>query len=84
MANIAGVMKKDMRLFNRMSTLAKMAELPKILEAAHVLKRHGLIDEEPTVVVKRYVQANPDINQALADLPHNAGVTGAELAKRPC
>lgn len=71
MANIAGVMKKDMRLFNRVSTLAKMAELPKILEAAQVLRRHGLIDEEPTSVVKRYVQENPDINQALADLPHN-------------
>lgn len=49
-------------------TMVKMAALADILRAAQVLERHGLL--QPGVkaadVVKRYVEANPDINEALA------------------
>ena len=44
-------------------TLAKIANLPKILESAAFLENLGLLDEPAHAVVKRYVQANPDINE---------------------
>ena len=47
-------------------TLMKIARLPDILKAASLLKFCGLIDEEPSEVVKRYVNKNPDINQAMS------------------
>lgn len=49
-------------------TMVKLASLPDILAAAQVLERHGLLPAGETAndVVKRYVQANPDINAALA------------------
>jgi hypothetical protein len=46
-------------------TLAKIATLPRLLDAATLLKSHGLIDGEPHEYVKRYVLANPDINATL-------------------
>jgi len=46
-------------------TMAKIAKLPLILEAAHLLHSLGLVSEEPASLVKRYVEANPDINKAL-------------------
>ena len=47
-------------------TMMKIARLPDILKAASLLKFCGLIDEEPSEVVKRYVNKNPDINQAMS------------------
>lgn len=46
--------------------MAKMANLPRILSAAQVLHDAGLITEAPNEVVKRYVLANPEINEMLA------------------
>jgi hypothetical protein len=43
--------------------LTKIAMLPRILEAATLLHELGLLEEQPNESVKRYVQANPDINQ---------------------
>jgi hypothetical protein len=57
---------------NTSVTLAKIATLPKILEAAKLLFELGLIDELPAAVVKRYVLANPDINEFLGR-PENFG-----------
>jgi hypothetical protein len=44
---------------------AKIASLPKILEAAQLLYELGLQTEQPNETVKRYVLANPDINKAI-------------------
>lgn len=49
----------------KLEAYVQIALLPKILEAAHVLHDAGLIKEFPSDVVKRYVQAHPEINQAL-------------------
>ncbi len=43
--------------------LEKIATLPKILEAATFLHNLGLLDVLPNEVVKRYMGANPDINE---------------------
>lgn len=53
---------------NVAQTMVKMAALPDILRAAQVLEQHGLLQpgEQAADVVKRYVEANPDINAALA------------------
>ena len=51
---------------NTSVALAKIATLPKILEAAKLMYELGLSTEEPHTVVKRYVLANPDINEYLA------------------
>jgi len=51
---------------NTSVTLAKIATLPKILEAAKLMYELGLSQEQPNEVVKRYVLANPDINEYLA------------------
>lgn len=49
-------------------TIVKMAALPDILRAAQVLEAYGLLlhGETAADVVKRYVEANPDINAMLA------------------
>ena len=49
-------------------TIVKMGALYEILTAAQVLEKHGLLQkgEKATDVVKRYVEANPDINAAIA------------------
>lgn len=49
-------------------TMVKLAALPDILKAAQVLERHGLLlnGEKAADVVKRFVAANPDVNEALA------------------
>ena len=46
-------------------TMTKIALLPGILEAATLLYELGLINDLPHVVVKKYVMANPDINERL-------------------
>ena len=46
-------------------TMVKLARLPDFLSAARLLYQFGLIDEEPAAIIKRYVQANPDINAAI-------------------
>lgn len=48
-------------------TMVKMAELPGIFKAAQTLEHHGLLlhGEKAHEVVKRYVEANPDINEML-------------------
>lgn len=50
---------------NNKSTLSKIATIPVILEAATILYETGLSTELPFEVVKRYVNANPDINELL-------------------
>lgn len=50
----------------KIDTLMKIARMPDILKAASLLKFCGLIDEEPAEVVRRYVNKNPDINQAIS------------------
>jgi hypothetical protein len=47
-------------------TMVKFAMLAKILEAARLLYELGLQEEAPNETVRRYVLANPDINEALA------------------
>lgn len=49
-------------------TMVKLIALPRILEAARLLEANGLLTNGETAadVVKRYVNANPDINEALA------------------
>ena len=49
-------------------TMAKIAALPKILEAAQLLHEFGLQQETPNETVRRYVLANPDINETIARL----------------
>lgn len=49
-----------------LSALEKIAALPKILAAARTLWLYGLQKEEPAATVKRYVEANPDINEAIS------------------
>lgn len=48
-------------------TLAKIANLPRILEAANFLNSLNLLPRELTAqqCVKQYVTANPDINQEI-------------------
>lgn len=48
-------------------TMVKMAVLPDILRAAQVLEQYGLLPQgmKAADVVKRFVEANPDINAAL-------------------
>jgi hypothetical protein len=47
------------------STIGKIALLPNILSAAQLLYELGLSKEIPTEVVRKYVLANPDINQLM-------------------
>lgn len=60
----------DYRVMSDITTIEKIAALPKILEAARILWLYGLQEEQPAATVKRYVLANPDINKRLA---HSAG-----------
>ena len=48
-------------------TLVKIAALPEILKAAQILEQHKLLPEGERAndIVKRYVEANPDINMIL-------------------
>lgn len=55
------------------NTLDKIAALPRILEAARILWLWGLQKEQPADTVKRFVQANPDINERIA---HSAAAEG--------
>ena len=43
------------------STIEKIANLPKIMEAARTLWLWGLSSESAEEVVKRFVQKNPDV-----------------------
>lgn len=52
--------------------MTKMATMADILKAATLLHKLGLVGEEPHTFVKRYVQANPDINEALSKVGSNA------------
>jgi len=54
-------------------TMTKLAALPDIFKAAQLLERHNLLlhGETAAEVVKRYVEANPDINATLARVVHN-------------
>ncbi len=47
------------------NALAKMANLPKILEAAKVLEGHGLLEQHPMDVIALYIKKNPEIQQAI-------------------
>lgn len=47
------------------TALQKIAALPKILEAARTLWLWGLQKEDPAATVKRFVEANPDINERI-------------------
>jgi flagellar biosynthesis/type III secretory pathway ATPase len=47
------------------TAIAKMAVLPEILKAATLLHELGLQAEQPNETVKRYINANPEINQFL-------------------
>ncbi len=55
-----------MNNFN-IETVEKIMMLPKILEAAMLLHKAGLLEEQPNETVRRYVQKNPDINQKLGE-----------------
>ena len=61
---------------NIAKVMTKIAALPRILEAAKLLHDLRLLNEQPAAVVKRYVEANPDINDALAK--HDGYRDGAE------
>jgi hypothetical protein len=53
----------------KMSTvqvITKLATMTDIFKAATLLHKLGLVDEAPHTFVKRYVEANPDINEALS------------------
>lgn len=53
--------------------LAKIAMLPRILEAATLLHELGLLEEQPNEPVRRYILANPDINQYIAKATKEIG-----------
>lgn len=46
-------------------TMAKLALLPRLLEAATLLHKEGVIDTRPEDLVKGYMEKNLDINEAL-------------------
>jgi hypothetical protein len=46
--------------------MLKIATIPEILKAAGLLHKLGLQTELPNETVKRYVLANPDINEAIS------------------
>lgn len=50
---------------NTITTMGKIALLPNILSAAQLLYELGLSKETPQETVKKYVLANPDINEFL-------------------
>jgi hypothetical protein len=50
-------------------TMVKLINVTKILEAANYLKSMGVLEVEPASLVKKYVLANPDINELIAKLP---------------
>lgn len=52
------------------TVMYKLGKAADILKAAQLLHKEGLITEDPTTYVKRYVQANPDINRHLAKMKH--------------
>lgn len=62
------ILKTKRCLMSVAKTMVKIAELPAILKAAQVLERNNLLlhGESAADVVKRYVEANPDINEAIA------------------
>ena len=45
--------------------LSKMTATPKILDAAKLLHFHGLIKDAPASYVKRYIKANPEIQELI-------------------
>lgn len=47
------------------TTIAKIAKLSAILEAARLLQKHNFLEELPDSVVSRYMAANPEIDRAL-------------------
>lgn len=50
---------------DKIKALTSMSMLPRILAAAQLLHELGLQSEPPKETVKRFVLANPDINEAL-------------------
>lgn len=49
-----------------MEKMKALGALPAILQAAQVLERYGLLNgENAAAVVRRYVEAHPEINEAL-------------------
>jgi len=46
-------------------TAAKLSNLSGIYIAAKRLHDHGLLPDEPAKYVRDYIEANPDINEAL-------------------
>ena len=46
-------------------TIAKLAEVPRVLQAATLLHSLGLIDQEPSCIVRKHVKKHPEINQLL-------------------
>jgi acyl carrier protein len=74
---------------NAAETMTKMAMLPRILEAANLLKNLGLIDTEPNELIKKYVGENPDINETFSKMgkelesQSNQGLkNGTEIEKK--
>lgn len=51
---------------NVASVMVKMAKLPDIFAAAQLLHNLKLLEATPAEIVKKYVAANPEINEALA------------------
>lgn len=52
-------------VMNSITTMGKIALLPNILSAAQLLYELRLSKETPHEVVRKYVLANPDINELL-------------------
>ena len=50
-----------------MTPLEQLALVPKILEAAELLHKAGVLEHDPAFYVKKYVDATPEINQFLKD-----------------
>lgn len=65
---------------NVASVMAKMAKLPDIFAAAQLLHNLKLLESTPAEVVKKYVAANPEINEALALQSNYRGCRVAEAS----
>lgn len=50
---------------DRVSTVAKIAAIPQILEAENVLRANGLIEETEGHFVRLFMGKNPDIQDAI-------------------
>jgi hypothetical protein len=58
-----------MSFYNDVATAAKLANVMEVFKAASLLHQLGLQTESPADTLKRYIAANPDINDFVSRHP---------------